>query len=1079
MIDENQETKINKIQRDDRINSIERIRHFLKTILILDINYPSDNGNNRSPNGILLESIYRTVINICSYGGYSDLLRLLEDECNIAIANNTKLILNHDLVKKINGNIYKEKGGIEDFLNKLIGTEYDKDFKMLSKDFLDILMRVWQYHLRSMDLLCNVFLYLDCMYIRFNSRLLGISKISDIGDICFSRIINNKYPGNFDYSSCLIGIIATTISTINNYRDIFVNGSKGEIISLNQLKSFICIRNIYDLLVKLGFFIPKFTPLYKIMTGLYYKSKMNIKLKEMKFCEYIRFVDRVCQFEMNLLGCKNNNHSNTIQTLEEIDYSLINLNKVKYCLVKDEIQNSAKDIYVILINTLIPCDLIKIFEDKHVINNNFNANNSYIYKNPLCYLIDNVDTDAFSILYLTFKKVGKLNILKKEMNRALIEMGRKICNTSLDTDFNADVDIKLCLEMITLLAHLYKNVEKIWEISLCKDEDIHYSCINDSWNYIMNLDDGISQYLAHNLALFLHNSLLEYYYMDIEQKKSCTVNIQNMDISLWNTAEIEKEILCDESYISTKNKINDVILLFRFSNSKDDFEIYCRKYWMRRLLNNCIILRDDFNKKNIMMNKNNFDTNYDTVNNYINDINSQKLPILEIYFLEQLYKECGIGFIGKLNFMLKDYVTSSGLFKFFLKYKDMIDLDDDIIVKSVDSWLKCDSIGYNISDNNDENERIPVRKYRKIERNDNLTKYFESDLLNYRIHVIASSNWLIPSQYISIDKILRNNGEDSNYLISTLNKFETFYKLVYNGRNIQWSSILGIATIEVKIFDQCIKSNLGKKNLDYFKIEIITTLQQALILLNLNEKDSIIIPEEEEKLLIRHLRGLLKTSKLYLNKCRSGGTYVNDEQIKNDEILLPPILINIKDTNNSEGFKKDAIYRLNEEFTLELRNLYTNHKYEMGDFVLIYSVSQPYNCISNNLHMFENCDLNEEHDMLDKEDENKEGKDNKSLKIKNSMKSTALELKSVSLENRQHRIEAIIIRYMKFKNKENKKDIIQYVIDNLFQNSENYEPSVTIKKQVTQEIISKLDLLVQREYLQQDILDNQMYIYLP
>ncbi|KAL7067911.1 hypothetical protein ACR3K2_18200 [Cryptosporidium serpentis] len=1076
MIDENQKIKINKIQKDDGINSIEQIRHFLRNVLILDINYSNNNRN-----GILLENIYRTVINICSYGRYSDLLELLEDECNIAIANNTKLILNHDLVKNINENIYKEKGRIEDFLNKLIGIEYDKDFKILSKDFLDILMRVWQHHLRSMDLLCNVFLYLDCMYVRFNSTLLGISKISDIGDICFSRIISNKCTSNFDYSACLIGIIATTINTINNYRDIFINGSKDEIISLNQLKTFICIRNIYDLLIKLDFFIPKFTPLYKVMTELYYKSKMNIKLKEMKFCEYIRFVDGVCQFEMNLLGCKNNNHSNTIQTLEEIDYSLINLNKAKYCLIKDEIQNSAKDIYVILINTLIPCDLIKIFEDKHniIVNNHFNTNNSYIYKNPLCYLIDNVDTDAFSILYLTFKKVGKLNILKKEINRALIEMGRKICNTALNTDFNADVDIKLCLEMITLLAHLYKNVKKIWGISLYKDEDIHYSCINDSWNYIMNLDDGISQYLAHNLALFLHNLLLEYYYMDIEQKKSCIVNIQNMDLSLWNTAEIEKEILCDESYISTKNKINDVILLFRFSNSKDDFEVYCRKYWMRRLLNNYIILRDDFNKKNIIMNRNNFDINYDKIDSYINDVN-QKLPILEMYFLEQLYKECGIGFIGKLNFMLKDYVTSSGLFKFFLKYKDMIDLEDnDIIVKNVNSWLKCDSIGYNNNDNNDGNEGIPVRKYRKIERNDHLTKYFKSDILNYRIHVIASSNWTIPSQYISIDKILRNDRENSNYLISTLNKFETFYKLIYNGRNIQWSSILGIATIEMKIFYQCMKSNLKKKNFDYFKIEINTTLQQALILLNLNEKDSIIIPEEEEKLLIRHLRGLLKTSKLYLNKCKNGETYINDEQIKNDEILLPSILINIKDTNNSENFKKDTIYKFNEEFILKLRNLYTNHKCEMGDFVLIYSVSQPYNCISNNLHMFENCDWNEEHDILDAEDENKEGKDNKSLKIKNSIKSTAIELKSVSLENRQHRIEAIIIRYMKFKNKENKKDIIKYVIDNLFQNGENYEPSVTIKKQVTQEIISKLDLLVQREYLQQDTLDNQMYIYLP
>ncbi|KAH8740524.1 cullin domain containing protein [Cryptosporidium ryanae] len=759
-------------------------------------------------------------------------------------------------------------------------------------------------------------------------------------------------------------------------------------------------------------------------------------------------------------------------------------------------------------------------------------------KSYLTELIINDDYSSLKFIYNTFKKKKREDKVLDEIKKCVIELGVELSRKLIKDYKHSDCD--LYTSIIKEMLDLYLKIERICKESFNDNDKIRNICINDSWTFITNYNDETSKEIMLGLSLFVYNllSVDGNEYSDLNESVITEISRINIDLLYWLNKTEQNNSMLEFINRDCNHKINkylkSAMFVFKCCNKKENFQNFYQYLFSQKLIRSYIpnkigvglITKNNFNLyRKMLISKEKGDEIIEMLNIGIN--------IFEMYFMFLLYNECGYSFINKFNVIIRDWYLSSSIFKLYILC-DLFNKNTDIntifneredleikfssyskrlsklsnrsshIYDKINFWLKLEDLSPSETDNNskvndnynnNETEKIIELKKNKIISNMNVN-------IPFSIIVLSSNNWSFLNKSDNfIDSELFTNYKDSNSDVSLIYNeitlYQRYYKNIYS-RNLIWSFNLGICIMEYLPvnYDSLIDEIGGVKKLD---IRMVLTLQQAVLLLCLNTNDNIHLSSSHYGKLRDNISRLFNKNKITILDNNSGITL--------NKAIVSPIL-NIKEDDiyvlDEKNRKKDddgEIYfsiNINNEFLnkgsiISVYNEISNLEYDKDTALLVIDyVNYHYSDDNSNIHTKQialNGYLDSFISPSDGLIRNKEGGDylfgpgdSELDGIKNHICNT--------FKNNKYKVEAMIIRYLKFKKRCSFLNIIELVTKELFYTKANLfkidDQEQNNKKSIIECETSKcLEALIQRDLIEVDSnttsnsIYQKIYCYVP
>ncbi|KAH8582868.1 cullin domain containing [Cryptosporidium sp. chipmunk genotype I] len=599
----------------------------------------------------------------------------------------------------------------------------------------------------------------------------------------------------------------------------------------------------------------------------------------------------------------------------------------------------------------------------------------------------------------------------------------------------------------------------------------------------------------------------------------------------------------DGSDIKTREYFDSIIYLFKCSNYKDYFQKYYHQLLSQRMVYYFTNNRVGFggNQREIL--KYYLDWSATSALGSNIEMLMNKVDIYEIYLMKLLYIECGYTFINKSNFVIKDWFACQSIFKFYLlesighgmapnvdilensnsksallredkklivefgnfsqRKKRITETLTTSICEEIHSWLKSEDlkIGYEASSldgvglaEGDEvgdfviSSGVPS-EIQKSQENEELEK--EKVLKNiqydvpFSLIVLSSSNWPLRNYIGGTDGAKSNNitkdqsclslnflecelfskhigNADIQRIRNEIQLYQHFYTKIYS-RTLTWSYSLGTC-----IMDYCMHE-LGRQ-----RLKMILTLQQGILLLCFNEKNNFVSLRRDQYLAFKdNISRLFDPIRLFVSRMGLDGRW--EEVVEDKELELPPLL-KLFECNRDEDNVKI-------EYNLDFDTAIRTH-------VRSGELDQSKRCVLNYASGLNTMDFSsdfcldyiyKEKDYLDENMSRKEKAGNE-REGKYSFECDSLKSNNyISLfKNNKYRIEAIIMKLLKHKQKSSLLNIIQVVMKEFSLISDcNVDNIHQDNKIINGEILKILNSLIQRDLIEIDSENEQFYNYVP
>ncbi|KAH7647830.1 hypothetical protein FG379_000456 [Cryptosporidium bovis] len=951
---------------------------------------------------------------------------------------------------------------------------------------------------------------------------------------------------------CLIGGLVSIMINMNVIRDKYFNYELDT--DFGKEMEFFILKKIFEMFIQLGIADFGVSKIYLNVMGRYYYEKIrNDNITEFKdYLKFLKMaIDLERSFLITQANNKKYHYEednipendDKNESMTENNHSGTNLNNSLLLFIRNDYwtedfplskkrtleiscinwNSYMENTELMLLDVLISDDIISRFS--RTIDS---VNKSYLRE-----LVINDDYSSLEFIYNLFKK-------KKSENKVINEI--KTCITDIGIELSMKLircnkhEYDLYISTTKKILDLYLKIEKICRESFKDNDKIRNICINDSWTIIANYNDEISEELMYGLSLFVYNLLSadSNDYSGLEESGIIRTSRVNMDLLCWlNKTEQNSSMLkfVNKDCNDTISKyLRGVMFVFKCSNKKEIFQNYYLRLFSQRLIGNYIP-----NKVGFGLNAKNTLDLYRMViskekGSEIIEMLNTKINLFEMYFMFLLYNECGYSFINKFNFIIRDWYLSSSIFKLYIlcdsfnkntdiniffkekenseikfssysKRLSRISNSSSYIYDKINAWLKLEDLGFSEASNNNTKNDDYNEMDEKIElKKDKIINNMDIDI-PFSIIVLSSSNWSFLNKsdnFIDSELFINYKDKDSdiNLIYSEMTLYQQYYKNIYS-RNLIWSCNLGTCIVEYlppNLDSYC--NEIGIKRLD---IKLILTLQQAILLLCFNNNDNVYLSSNHYDILKDNIYGLFRKNKVTILSDNSRDTV--------NKVAVSPIL-NIKEENmlvisgEKEKRMKDKneddylLININDEF-LNKENVVSIYN-EIGDLVdkndtalLVIDYVNCYYCEVDNSTYMKQLSLNSYLDsfITPKEDSIM----NKEDYIFGTGESELDSIKSLicnTFKNNRYKVDAMIIRYLKFRKRSSFVNITELITKELFSTYKNSfgidNQESKSKKSIIEDETSKcLDSLIQRDLIEIDSStnsnsrDQQIYCYVP
>ncbi|OII73323.1 cullin domain-containing protein [Cryptosporidium ubiquitum] len=618
------------------------------------------------------------------------------------------------------------------------------------------------------------------------------------------------------------------------------------------------------------------------------------------------------------------------------------------------------------------------------------------------------------------------------------------------------------------------------------------------------------------------------------QKKLSRVNLDIINWTLNPSSGNSLEEASTGYDIKTREYFESIIYLFKCSNFKEYFQKYYHQLLSQRIVyyftNNRIGFGGD--QREIFKYYYGWSKSPALDNNI--EMLMNKVDIYEIYLMKLLYNECGYTFINKSNFVIKDWFACQSIFKFYLLesighkmvpsinnarncHSEPLSLKENIntrvnfggfsqrkkkIMKSLNSplceeihsWLKSedlkirfeasslDCVGLTENDEGDFviSSGIPL-EIQKSQENEELGKEIVLRNIQYDVPfsliVLSSTNWPLRNFNNVTDGAKNSNIlKEQNYLLNFLEcelfseqkenldiqcisnemqLYQQFYTKIYS-RTLTWSYFLGTC-----ILDYCMHANWRQR------LKMILTLQQGVLLLCFNEKNSVGLSGDQYLVLKDNIDVLFNASKLLIVQIGLEGEVIEGE------IDLPPLLKLHEEYRGQDNVRIEY----NVDFDIAIRTQIESGKFDQSsEYLLNYASglnTMDFSSDFNLDYIYKEKDYLDENMIKNQKGGTEEEQYSFEYDNLNSNNYTCL------FKNNKYRIEAIIMKFLKHKQKSPLLNIIQVVMKELSLNKDDSGDSIQDNKIISGEILKILNSLIQRDLIEIDSENEQFYNYIP
>ncbi|POM84026.1 hypothetical protein CmeUKMEL1_10335 [Cryptosporidium meleagridis] len=617
----------------------------------------------------------------------------------------------------------------------------------------------------------------------------------------------------------------------------------------------------------------------------------------------------------------------------------------------------------------------------------------------------------------------------------------------------------------------------------------------------------------------------------------------NLDIICWNINTCSGNSLegaSNSSEIKTREYFESIIYLFKCSNYKDYFQKYYHQLLSQRIVYYFTNNRIGFgsNQEEILKYYLGWSASTALGNNI--EMLMNKVDIYEIYLMKLLYNECGYAFISKSNFVIKDWFAGQSIFKFYLlesighKLAPSVKIVEDsnsepylrkdenlriefgsfshrkkriaktlstTICEEIHFWLKSEDLkmkyessplnGVGLIENDEVGDFIVSSgvpsEIQKTQESEELEKELVLRNIKYEVPfsliVLSSTNWPLGNYNNGVDGAKNagiineesclslnfldcelfskyNDNMDIQCIHNEMQLYQQFYTKIYS-RTLTWSYFLGTC-----IMDYCMHA-FGRQCL-----KMILTLQQGILLLCFNEEKAFVELRREEYLALKDNIGRL-FDPIRLLLARVGLEGEMEEVAEEKELVLPPLLI--LDEENMNNIKIEY----NIDFDTIIRNYVESGEFDQSKEYLINYASG-----LNTIDFSSDFCLDYIYKEKDYLDENKSRSEKRCIGREKQYSFDYDSLKSnnyISLfKNNKYRIEAIIMKFLKHKQKSSLLNLVQVVMKEFSLNEDDNVDSIHQNNSIINaEILKILNSLIQRDLIEIDSENEQFYNYIP
>lgn len=597
----------------------------------------------------------------------------------------------------------------------------------------------------------------------------------------------------------------------------------------------------------------------------------------------------------------------------------------------------------------------------------------------------------------------------------------------------------------------------------------------------------------------------------------------------------------NSSDIKTREYFESIIYLFKCSNYKDYFQNYYHQLLSQRIVYYFTNNRIGFGSNQGEILKYYLGWSLSSALGSNIEMLINKVDIYEIYLMKLLYTECGYTFISKSNFVIKDWFASQSIFKFYLlesighqmapsvkivedanSESSCLRKDENLkiefgnfshrkkritknlsttICEEIHFWLKSEDLkmkyesssldNVGLAENDEVGDFIissgVPSEIQKSQENEELEKEIVLKNIKYEVPfsliVLSSTNWplrnykngedgakntgiineesCLPLNFLECELFSKYNGNiDIQHIHNEMQLYQQFYTKIYS-RTLTWSYFLGTC-----IMDYCMHA-LGRQ-----RLRMILTLQQGILLLCFNEEKIFVELRREQYLALKDNIGrLFDPIRLLVARVGLEGEMV--EVAEEKELELPPLLILHEE--NKDNVKIE--YNIN--FDTIIKNYVGSGEFDQSkEYLMNYASGLNTIDFSSDFcldYIYKEKDYLDEN--MSRNEKGCNGREEQYSFDYDSLKSNNY----ISLfKNNKYRIEAIIMKFLKHKQKSSLLNLIQVVMKEFSLNKDDNVDSIhQNNKIINGEILKILNSLIQRDLIEIDSENEHFYNYIP